>query len=138
MGKSLKVFYNCMNCPSYCCSYPRLIVSKTDVRRLARHFGVTEQEAHERFTKRGWTDKERVLRHQKDEVYGSVCRFLDTETRLCTVHTARPGVCRGHPGGPTCAYYVFLSAERAYQDDPHLEARAYNVPGEWPHLEAGD
>ena len=64
--------------------------------------------------------------------------FLDLETRLCTVHTARPSVCRGHPDGPNCGYYTFLMSERRDQDDPDFDARAYNVPGEFPKLEAGD
>lgn len=138
MGKALKVFYDCQNCPSYCCSYPRIEVTKADVRRLARHMGVSEAEARRRYTKQGWTKRERVLRHQKDEVFGSVCRFLDTETRLCTVHKARPGVCRAHPGASNCGYYTFLMSERRYQDDPELVARAYNPPGEFPNLEKGD
>ena len=71
-----------------------------------------------------------VLRHQPDEVYGSACRFLDLDSRRCTIHAARPAICRDHPGTPTCHYYNFLMAERRYQDDPDFVARAYNVPGE--------
>ena len=88
-----------------------------------------------RFTKQGWTKRERVLRHQKDGVFGSACRFLDLDTRLCTVHEARPAICRGHPAGPSCSYYVFLMSERRDQNDPRHVARAYNLPGEWPRLE---
>lgn len=135
MSTSLPIFYDCMNCPSYCCSYPRIPVTRRDIQRLARHFGVDENEARERFTKPGWTQRERVLRHQKDEVYGTACRFLDLETRLCTIHGSRPSVCRGHPAGPNCGYYTFLMAERRDQDDPEFVARAYNLPGEFPHLE---
>jgi len=29
-------------------------------------------------------------------------------------------------------------SERADHDDPDAVARAYNVPGEWPELEAAD
>jgi Fe-S-cluster containining protein len=132
---SLPIFYDCLNCPSYCCTYPRIPVTKRDIRRLAKHAGIDEKVARERFTKQGWTKKERVLRHQKDEVFGTACRFLDLNTRLCTVHEARPSVCRSHPGGPNCGYYTFLMSERRDQDDPHLAVRAYNVPGEWPRLE---
>jgi Fe-S-cluster containining protein len=133
--KRLPVFYDCFNCPSYCCTYPRIPVTKRDLRRLARHHDIDEQEAERRFTKRGWTKRERVMRHQDDEIFGSACRFLDLETRLCTVHEARPAVCRGHPDSPSCGYYTFLMAERRDQKDPALEVRAYNLPGEWPELE---
>jgi uncharacterized protein len=105
------------------------------VRRLAKHFELSEDDAREAFTKPGWTKRERVLRHQKDELFGSACRLLDLETRLCTVHEARPSVCRGHPDGPTCGYYVFLMSERADQEDPNFVVRAYNLPGEFPELE---
>ena len=135
MSRSLPIFYDCLNCPSYCCTYPRIPVTRRDIQRLARHFDLTEEKARTRFTKRGWTSRERVLRHQKDELFGTACRFLDTETRLCTVHGSRPSVCRGHPNGRNCGYYTFLMAERRDQDDPALVARAYNLPGEYPRLE---
>jgi Fe-S-cluster containining protein len=138
VSTALPIFYDCLNCPSYCCTYPRIPVTKRDVRRLAKHFEMAEEEASEAFTKEGWSSRERVMQHQPDEVFGSACRFLDLETRLCTVHTARPSVCRGHPDGPNCGYYTFLMAERRDQDDPDFTARAYNVPGEFPKLEAGD
>ena len=134
MSQSKPIFYDCFNCPSYCCTYPRIPATKRDIRRLAKHHGIDEDEAKERFTKPGWTKRERVLRHQPDEVFGSACRFLDLETRLCTVHEARPSVCRGHPDGPNCGYYTFLMSERRDQEDPEYAARAYNLPNEFPRL----
>lgn len=133
MSTQLPVFYNCMNCPAYCCSYARIEVTERDLKRLAKHHGIPVAEAKRRFTAIYEEDgvAEMVLRHQKDEVYGSVCRFLDTDTRACTVHPARPEICREHPGKPTCAYYAFLMSEREYQDDDTQIARAYNAPGDW-------
>lgn len=135
MPNPLPILYDCLNCPSYCCTYPRITVTKRDIRRLSKHFGLAEDEAREKFTKPGWMKRERILRHQKDEIFGSACQFLDLETRLCTVHMARPSVCRGHPDGPTCGYYVFLMSERRDQNDPKYAVRAYNVPGEYPRLD---
>lgn len=137
MADATPTFYDCHNCPSYCCTYPRIPVTVRDIRRLAKHFELSEDEAREQFSKPGWTPRERVMRHQDDEVFGSACRFLDLETRLCTVHEVRPSVCRGHPDGPNCGYYVFLMAERRDQNDPDLAVRAYNLPGEHPELEEG-
>lgn len=134
MARDLPVFYDCLNCPSYCCTYPRIPVTQRDIRRLAKHFGIDEQKAEKRFTKKGWGKRERVLRHQKDATFGSACRFLDLETRLCTVHGARPTICREHPNTPNCGYYTFLMSERRLQDDPELAARAYNLPGDWQNL----
>ncbi len=127
MGKPLPVFYDCHNCPAYCCTYPRICLTPGDIARLARHLGISKAAVKRRYTRKGYEPGEIILRHRKDELFGSACRFLDPETRRCTVHAARPRICRTHPGGPTCAYYVFLMAERRYQDDPEFVARAYNV-----------
>lgn len=114
-GNGAKLLYDCSKCPAYCCSYDRIIVTKRDVNRLAKHFGVDDETALNRFTK--LVDGEQVLRHQKDEIYGSVCMFLDVKTRRCTVYEARPGVCREYPEGPRCGYYDFLRWERSHQED---------------------
>ena len=116
----MPVSYDCDLCPAYCCSYPRVIVSKTDLERLAAHFGVDLKQARKRFTKKGAEKGERVLRHRKDHIFKSVCRFLDQEERRCTVYEARPEICREYPGERHCGYYDFLSFERRAQDDPEF------------------
>ena len=115
-----KIKYDCSRCPGYCCSYPRIEVRDKDLARLARHFGLALEEAEKRFTRRyrDEDDDERILRHRKDEIYGSICRFFDTDERRCTVYDARPTVCRQYPNGRKCGYYDFLRFERKHQDDP--------------------
>lgn len=115
---SKKIFFNCDKCPAYCCSYPRIQVTRGDIERLAKHHGVSFKKARKRFTKKGEEKGERVLRHQKDHIYESVCRFLDTETRQCTIYEGRPEICRDYPGSSRCGYYDFLSFERRAQEDP--------------------
>jgi hypothetical protein len=39
-GRSLRVLFNCLRCPAYCCSYDRIEVTKRDIARLAKHFQV--------------------------------------------------------------------------------------------------
>ena len=107
--------YDCLKCPAYCCSYERIIVEKRDLNRLAKHFGIDAETARTRFTK--VVEGEQVLRHQKDEYYGSICMFLDTKTRRCTIYEARPGVCHEYPDRPRCGYYDFLKWERRHQED---------------------
>ena len=124
----LPIFYNCSRCPAYCCSYPRIPVEASDIARLARHFGLTPEAAARKFTKKSDEPGEVVLRHQADEVYGTVCRFLDTETRRCTVYEARPGICRDFPGNTRCGYYDFLSFERRAQEDPEFVPTCWNGP----------
>lgn len=110
--------YDCLKCPAYCCSYDRINVNTTDLKRLARHFDIDVETARTRFTK--IKAGEQVLRHQKDEIYGSICMFIDTKTRRCTIYSARPGVCHEYPEKPRCGYYDFLRWERRHQDDPEF------------------
>ena len=111
------VRYDCSNCPGYCCSYPRIEVKDRDLARLAKHFNLDIAQAERKFTR--WYDKdERILKHRKDTVYGSICRFFDTDERRCTIYAARPAVCRDYPNGSRCGYYDFLKFERKHQDDP--------------------
>jgi len=80
---------------------------------------LTEAEAKERFTYRYRSPDgdEQVLRHHKDHIYASVCRFFDRDKRRCTVYEARPNVCRRYPYGKACGYYTFLKFEREHQGD---------------------
>jgi Fe-S-cluster containining protein len=120
-----KVDYDCSKCPGYCCSYPRIVVSDQDIKRLAKHFGLAEDKAKTRFTRSyvfksdepKENIKERILKHKKDRIYATICRFFDQDLRRCTVYEARPDVCRQFPDGKKCGYYTFLKFERKHQGD---------------------
>lgn len=118
-----KIHYDCSRCPGYCCSYPRIEVLDSDLERLAAHFGLSQAEAERKYT-RWYVDDdtplgtERILRHRKDAVYGSICKLFDTKARRCTAYEGRPEVCRDYPNGKRCGYYEFLRFERKHQDDP--------------------
>jgi Fe-S-cluster containining protein len=114
--------YSCLKCPGYCCSYPEIEVTPRDIERLAKHFGLRYAQAEERLTKHDPKEKVRLLRHQKDEHFGTICALFDREARRCTVYHARPAVCRNYPDSPRCGYYDFLKFERAHQDDPDFIA----------------
>src|SRR5438477_9199794 len=91
--KPPKTTYDCRKCPAYCCSmYERVQVTKRDLDRLAKHFGLSVTKARARFTK--LYESERVLRRKSDSVLGMSCKFLDEKTRGCTIYTARPAICR--------------------------------------------
>jgi Fe-S-cluster containining protein len=111
------VAYDCLKCPGYCCSYPVIQVTKRDVERLARHFEISPKAAEKRFTKPSAPYK-RVLRRQRDEHFGFICRFFDT----CMIYTARPAICREFPGESRCGYWDFLKFEREHQGDPDFIA----------------
>lgn len=109
--------YDCLKCPGYCCSYPVIALKKRDVQRLAKHHGMSYEDAEAKFTKDAHGHK-RVMRRKKDEHFGRICRFFDTSARRCTVYEARPSVCREFPNEKRCGYYDFLDFERRHQDDP--------------------
>jgi Fe-S-cluster containining protein len=88
-------------------------------------FRVDFETATDRYTK--IVDGTRALRHQKDAIYGSVCMFLDTKTRRCTIYEARPALCRQFPETKHCGYYDFLRWERNRQDDPEFIPLDYVV-----------
>ena len=123
--KSSKVKYDCAKCPGYCCSYPRIEVTQSDIERLAGHFELTPAQAKSKFTrsyvyKEGHPKdhvKERILKHKKDHIYATTCQFHDPELRRCTIYEARPEVCRAFPNGKKCGYYGFLEFERKCQGD---------------------
>ena len=122
------VAYNCSKCPGYCCSYPVIQCTKRDVERLARHFGVPVEVAERRFVREGHGVK-RILRRKRDEHFGKICRFFDTEKRNCGVYEARPAICRKFPAEKSCGYYDFLVFERRHQDDnSHIATTAH---GQW-------
>jgi uncharacterized protein len=109
-------YYNCSKCPAYCCSiYERVQVTKRDINRLAKYFGVDVETAQQRFTTT-WQG-ERILRRKADPIFGKACKFLNPETRQCTIYHGRPQVCREFPNRSRCAYYDLLQFERSQQGD---------------------
>ncbi len=121
MGKTItddqpRVRYDCTKCPAFCCSiYDRVQVTKRDIKRLARHFDLSYEVAERRFTTL-WQD-ERVLRRKADPIFGKACKFLDPQSRGCTIYHVRPNVCREYPARTRCVYYDMLQFERKQQVD---------------------
>jgi uncharacterized protein len=113
-----RVYFDCAKCPAFCCSvYERVQVTKRDLNRLARYFGITPEQAERRYTRN--RDGERVLRRVEDTIFEETCTFLDQQKRCCTIYHARPAVCRTYPARSRCAYYDLLQFERRQQQDPN-------------------
>ena len=111
--------FDCTKCLAFCCSiYERVEVTPRDVRRLAKHFQLTKEQAEKRFTTVRWGG--RVLRRRNDKLLGRACKFLDPETRYCTIYEARPQACREYPGRTRCSYYEVLRFEREIQEDESI------------------
>ena len=123
----LPVFYSCAKCPAFCCSYPQIPVTDADERRLAKGLGKTVEEVQAKITKPGTEKGLRIMRDKPDAIFDSVCRFLDSTTRRCTIYEIRPRACREYPGTVRCGYYDFLTSERRRQEDPKLVLTAYET-----------
>ena len=94
----MSALYDCDSCQAYCCGYPIITATPADIRRLARHFGLAEEEARERFTEKE-NNRVRKMRQRPDKkLGGDMCIFLNQTTRNCTIYKARPQICREHPG----------------------------------------
>ena len=117
--------YDCSKCPGYCCSYPLIPLTEADVKRLAKHFNLSFREAKKKFTFERYGEKY-SMRRKKDQYFGRICQFFDTEARRCTVYKARPHICRAYPTG-RCGYWDFLKNERETQDDPEFIALTDNT-----------
>ncbi len=107
--------YDCTKCPGYCCSYPVINVTKRDAERIAKHFGITLEQAEDRYLHSDHGYK-RLLNRKDDEHYARICQFFDTDQRNCSIYPARPSTCRTFPG-ESCGYWDFLKFERAGQKD---------------------
>lgn len=115
--KKPRLKYDCAKCPAYCCTYDWIPVTKRDIERLGRRFGLNFEEARKKFTKYVESYKRDVLRHRQDTIFKSACQFLHPTKRQCTVYEHRPAICRQYPEENKCGYYDFLSWEREHQDD---------------------
>src|SRR3954465_10674688 len=88
-----RVYFDCSKCPAFCCSvYERVEVTKRDLNRLAKHFGVSPEQARRRYT-RAW-EGQRVLKGVEDAIFKETCMFLDQKPRRCGIYLGRPAVCR--------------------------------------------
>jgi uncharacterized protein len=110
-----KIKFDCADCLAFCCSiYERVHVTDSDLKRLATYSNKTTEEAAKFFTK--IKNGERILRRRKDEKLGEACKFLDAETRMCTIYEGRPQACRDWPDSNRCVYYDMLKFERNLQE----------------------
>jgi uncharacterized protein len=123
MPKKLK--YDCLKCPGYCCSYPIIEVKKRDAKRIADHFGLTQEQADKKFFKKA-EGYERVMKRKREEHFGKICQFFDTDKRRCTIYEARPSTCREFPGEDNCGYWDFLAFERETQKDKKFISSTWN------------
>lgn len=120
--------FDCAKCAGYCCSYHIIPVNGRDLKRLAKHFGLSLEAAKKKFVVKGDVKDGGAYKiRRKDDVhFGKICRFFDTDARRCTIYEARMDICRAYPSDK-CGYYEFLKIERATQEDPDLVASTWNI-----------
>jgi uncharacterized protein len=80
---------SCLKCPSLCCRMAGYVeVSRNDIRRLAKHLGLTVREFEAKHIVEVTRKREKLIKSGYD-----TCQFLG-EDRRCTVYAARPKNCR--------------------------------------------
>ena len=82
---------DCMKCASFCCRMAGYVsVSRADIRRLAKHLGMTVRAFEEKHIVEKTRKGEKRIKRGYDS-----CQFLKGN-RLCGVYEARPKDCRGY------------------------------------------
>lgn len=115
---SNKVF--CDFCPSYCCyrlKGSQLLITATDINRIARKFGITDGEVRNRYL-----DGKNTFKVRED----GACVFLidGKACKRCSIHDVSPQQCQDFPDNKPCPYIeseVLLS-----QIQPKIE-KSYNL-----------
>jgi hypothetical protein len=80
---------NCLKCASFCCKLAGYVeVRRADIRRLAKHLGLTVAEFEAKHLVEVTRKGEKLIKSAYD-----ACQFLG-EGRRCTVYAARPRDCR--------------------------------------------
>lgn len=90
----------CNYCPGYCCyRLPGsvLLVTATDINRIARHFQLSDGEVRKRFL-----ENRNTFKVKED---GSCIFLLDgCLSKRCSIHLARPRQCQDFPYDHFCPY----------------------------------
>ncbi|HUZ73647.1 MAG TPA: YkgJ family cysteine cluster protein [Stellaceae bacterium] len=80
---------SCLKCASFCCKLAGYVeVRRSDIRRLAKHLGLTVTEFEAKHVVEVTRKGEKLIKSGYD-----TCQFLDANRR-CTVYSARPRDCR--------------------------------------------
>lgn len=91
--------FGCTECGACCRREGYVWVSRPEVERLARHFGISAAEFRSRYTRevaiQGLEERGVSLTRGAE-----ACIFLDLETNRCTVYEARPEQCAAYPFWP--------------------------------------
>jgi Fe-S-cluster containining protein len=80
---------DCLQCAN-CCKTMTPTFTPTDIKRIAAHFGQTQDEFKEK-----WLYKERSTGDWMNKK--QPCQFLDLKTNKCSIYSIRPADCAGFP-----------------------------------------
>jgi len=79
---------DCLHCAN-CCKTMSPTYTKEDVKRIAKHLGMTEKAFREKWL---YKDKTGDWMNVKQP-----CQFLDLKTNMCNIYAVRPRDCAGFP-----------------------------------------
>jgi len=80
---------DCLSCAN-CCKKMTPTFTNVDIKRIAKHFEITQQEFKDKWLKYDKKDGDWVNVQQP-------CQFLDLTTNMCSIYEVRPADCAGFP-----------------------------------------
>lgn len=86
-----KKIFECKKCGCCCAGESTISITQEDIANLAKFLGITEEEFLKKYAV--FKHPNRIEMKTKD----GFCIFFDKESRLCTVHPAKPKRCREWP-----------------------------------------
>lgn len=132
------MLYDCNRCVGYCCGYPVIEAGKKDIRRLARHFNISADEAKEQFTEQENNRVRKMKQRFDKKMNAPACIFLNQKTRNCSVYAARPQICRDYPGD-RCEWHdrnLFETAANKGKKVIRLKVAPWTIDGDYPIYDA--
>ena len=101
--KKVRQEVDCLSCAN-CCKTMSPTYTKTDIRRIAKHFSVTPAA----FSKK-WLRKDRIgdMLNKTEP-----CQFLDMKDNKCSIYDVRPADCSGFPHLPKTKTAGYLHVHR--------------------------
>ena len=115
-----RVQFNCAKCPGYCCSYPVIVVTKRDIERLAKHFGLVAGGGGEALhQERAWLQAHHAPQGRR--AFSEDLPLLrHGEAPLHDLSRRGPPSAAPFPAAAAAAITISSPSSAARQDDPDL------------------
>ncbi|MFM2207646.1 MAG: hypothetical protein RL213_1621 [Bacteroidota bacterium] len=91
---------DCLECAN-CCTVMSPTYKKSDVKRIAKHLGMSFQQYYDKYL---YKDETGDYMNRK-----TPCQFLDLKSKKCSIYPVRPIDCRGFPHTQNKDFKLYIS-----------------------------